>query len=192
MLYLFHTLIVLLTVVSLLPGFRKDGAWDRGAGRRTLRYFTSLSNLFCALSSLLLLVSLPGGTPPYPVWLLRYLATAAVTVTFLTVMVHLGPMLGYKSQLSGVCFYLHLLGPLLSLAAFCFFERFYPLPLGTALLGVLPVLLYGVLYLHQVVRAERWEDFYGFNKSGKWPVSFGAMLFGTFLICLLLWFLYRI
>ena len=192
MLYVIHGLIVLLTILTLRPGFRKDGAWDLGTGLHTLRYFTTLSNLFCALSSLLLLVTLPGGTPPCGIWLLRYIATAAVTVTFLTVMVFLGPTLGYKSQLSGVCFYLHLSGPLLSLLSFCFLERFYPFSFALSLLGLLPVLLYGTLYLYEVVRVQRWEDFYGFNKSGKWPLSFGGMVLGAFLICLLLRFLYTL
>ena len=58
---------------------------------------------------------------------------------------------------------------------------------GTALLGVLPVLLYGAVYLYQVIYApegKRWDDFYGFNKGGKWPVAFTGMVIGTFLICM--------
>ena len=56
-----------------------------------------------------------------------------------------------------------------------------------ALAGLLPVALYGPLYLYKILFAppeKRWEDFYGFNKTGKWPVSFAAMLAGTFLICM--------
>ena len=58
--------------------------------------------------------------------------------------------------------------------------------------GLLPVLLYGTLYLYKVVRVERWEDFYSFNKSGKWPLSFGGMVLGAFLTCLLLRLLYTL
>ena len=56
-----------------------------------------------------------------------------------------------------------------------------------SLWGLLPVVLYGPLYLYRILYApegKRWEDFYGFNKSGKWPISFAAMLAGTFLICM--------
>ena len=59
--------------------------------------------------------------------------------------------------------------------------------LGTALPGLLPVALYGALYLYRVILApadRRWEDFYGFNRGGKWPLSMGAMLLGSFLVCL--------
>ena len=55
-----------------------------------------------------------------------------------------------------------------------------------SLLGLLPVLLYGLLYLNKVVSRKEWDDFYGFNRDGKWPLSFAAMLIGTALLCLLL------
>ena len=57
----------------------------------------------------------------------------------------------------------------------------------TALLGLLPVMVYGPWYLYKIQFApenKRWDDFYGFNKGGKWPISFAMMLVGTFLICM--------
>ena len=132
-----------------------------------------------------------NGGLPHGVWLLKYLGTASVTVTFLTVMVFLGPTMGYKSQLEGWSFYLHVIGPLLAIISFCFLERIWPLSCVVALLGLLPVLLYGILYLYKVVITKQWEDFYGFNKNGKWKISFSAMVIGTFLVCILLWLLCR-
>ena len=54
-------------------------------------------------------------------------------------------------------------------------------------LGIVPMLLYGILYLYMVVISKKWEDFYGFNKTGKWPISFVLMTVGSFLISLILW-----
>ena len=48
------------------------------------------------------------------------------------------------------------------------------------------MLLYGLLYLHRVVRIKRWEDFYGFNRDGRWPLSFLAMVLGAAAVSLLL------
>ena len=113
----------------------------------------------------------------------------------LTVLFFLGPSIGYKPLLSGKDFYLHLLGPLLAIVGFCFFERFYPLALPLALTGLLPVILYGLVYLYKVVlcpEEKRWEDFYGYNKTGKWPLSFAAMMIGGALVCVALWGLYRL
>ena len=47
--------------------------------------------------------------------------------------------------------------------------------------------LYAVLYACKVLLAppeKAWEDFYGFNRGGKWYLSVCLMLLGTLLICL--------
>ena len=56
-------------------------------------------------------------------------------------------------------------------------------------LGLVPVLLYGLLYFNRVVVARAWEDMYGFNKGGKWKLSFALMTAGTVVIAVLLWWL---
>ena len=191
-----NLLIVLLTAVSFLFCFwKKEGGWSIRNGRRALRFFTILSNLFSALASLAALFLLQKGSLPYGIWLIKYIATASVTVTFLTVMVFLGPTLGYKSQLEGWSLYLHLLGPLFAVVSFCFLERFYTLSFPASLWGIVPVLLYGALYLKKVVYTSgeaQWDDFYGFNKNGAWKKSFSAMVVGAFLICMLLFLLCKI
>ena len=55
---------------------------------------------------------------------------------------------------------------------------------------IAPVFLYGCLYLKKVVFSSgvsQWDDFYGFNRNGKWRISFSAMLVGAFFVCILLW-----
>ena len=55
----------------------------------------------------------------------------------------------------------------------------------TAMLGELPVIAYGLLYLYKTQYApeeKRWQDYYGFNRNGKWYLSYAAMLTGTALI----------
>ena len=177
----------------LLHYFRKDRKWDFATGFTALRYFTVLSNILCAAGALAVLIS-PGAPMSYGAWLLKYMGTAAVAVTLVTVLVFLGPTLGYKVLFQGQDLYLHLIAPLLAIGSFCFGERDYALHFGTALLGLVPVLLYGAFYLWQVVvrKPARWEDFYGYNKNGKWYVSFALMVVGTFLLCMLLLLLSRI
>ena len=120
-----------------------------------------------------------------PLLLLNYVGTHAVLVTLLTVLVFLGPQFGYKPLLSGPDFFLHLFCPLLALISYLAWDRPPMTPL-LSLIGVIPVLLYGLLYLRKVVYAKQWEDFYGFNRGGHWPRSFAAMLLGAALLCLLL------
>ena len=70
--------------------------------------------------------------------------------------------------------------------SFCFFEK-QGMAFGTALLGMVSVVLYGPWYLYKILYApaeKRWDDFYGFNKGDKWAISFAMMTIGTFLICM--------
>ena len=187
--------IFLCTVLSYLFCFRTEEGWSVKTGLGALRYFTLLSNLFCALAALSLALALLGGEVPRWIWLVKYIGVAAVTVTLLTVLIFLGPSMGYKQLLSGRDLYLHLIGPLLAIVSFCFFERLYPFPFPLALTGVLPVLLYGVYYMYRVIycpEEKRWEDFYGYNKSGKWPLSFAAMVLGALAVSAALCGLYRL
>ena len=185
-----NAVIFVTTLTILISCFRKDGAWQIRGGLKAFRFFTVLSNAFCAVAALVMAIGQIGGAVSRPVFLLKYLGTVSVTVTLLTVFLFLGPSLGgYRELLRGDNLYMHLVGPLLAILSLCLTER-QKLPLGAALAGLLPVALYGALYLYKVVVApedKHWEDFYGFNKGGKWPVSFAAMIAGTAVICALFW-----
>lgn len=175
--------IFLITAFLTVRFFKKDGVWSFENGAVAFRYFTVLSNVFCALAALAMCLAPDQRWA----WLLKYVGTAAVTVTLLTVFLFLGPAVGgVKELLKGSDLFMHLLTPLMALTSFCVFER-RGLSFGTAMLGVLPVAFYGLFYLYKVILVpehKRWEDFYGFNKSGKWPISFAAMHVGAFLISL--------
>lgn len=150
-------------------------------GKMFFRYFTTLSNLLCAIAAAVVLLH-SGGTLPAWAMLLKYAGTAAVSVTMLTVFLFLGPAShDWKGLLSGISLVLHLFCPLLAIVSFVFFEK-TELPVWAIAVGVAPVLIYGIIYGIMVigVREERrWRDFYGFNRNGKWPVSFALMLIGA-------------
>ncbi len=178
------------TAVLMAGTFRKDGKWTPESGRKALRFFTCQSNVLCAATSLIYAAAALCGLVPEWVWILKYIGTAGVTVTMLTVFLFLAPSVGkdwYGILLKGAGnLFMHLLTPLTALVSFCVFEK-RGMSFPQSLYGMLPVALYGPMYLYKTIFApegKRWEDFYGFNKSGKWPVSFAAMLAGTFLMCL--------
>lgn len=152
-----------------------------------LRYFTALSNLLCALAALAVVVCrLGGGTLPYAVGVFKYVGTAAVSVTMLTVVCFLGPTLGYKLMFTGPDLWLHLICPLLAVVSLLLWDK-PELPFGAVFLGTLPVLLYGAVYIRRVLFApeqRRWPDYYGFNRGGRWLLSFLIMLAAAFLISL--------
>ena len=187
-----NVFIALLTLLLVLGFFRKDGKLEPERGKFALRFFTTQSNILVAAASLLTALALSSeGTIPRWIWTLKYIGTAAVTVTMLTVFLFLAPSIGkdwVKYLLTGSDIFMHLLTPLLALFTFCVFER-QGMTFCESLWGLLPVLLYGPLYLYKILFAppeKRWDDFYGFNKQGKWPVAFAAMVAGTFAICMAL------
>ena len=161
--------------------------WDTAA----FRYFTIDSNLFAALVSVLTLAYLPFLAPGAPLprwlWVLRQAATASVAITFVTVMSFLAPIFGYHYMLDGPDLWLHLICPLLQIAAFVLLEGTAGVPLRHAWWGLLPAGIYGVVYGVMVVALKRWPDFYTFNAGGRWYLSLAALLVGATLVCFLLW-----
>lgn len=184
-----------LTFTAVFSCFRTDGHWDVKRGLNVMKYYTVQSNILCAITALTIAVCILLGGVPRWAWLLKYIGTAAVTVTFMTVMVYLGPAAGYKKMFSGADLHLHLFGPLLAIVSFCFFERFHPLSFPLSLTAMIPVVLYGLLYMFKVIccpAERRWDDFYHFNDGGRWPLSFAAMIVGTLGICAGLYALCRL
>ena len=184
-----NILIALITLIIVVSFFRKDGQWVPERGKFALRFFTTLSNLLCAAACLLTALAINAGGIPEWIWMLKYIGTAAVTVTMLTVLFFLAPSFGkgaLKVLLSGTDLFMHLITPLLALVSFCVFEK-RGMTFCQSLWGMLPVVLYGPVYLYKILFAlpeKRWDDFYGFNKQGKWPIAFAGMVLGTFLICM--------
>ena len=177
--------IVFLTVLAMIALVRRVSLKKLP---ESFRYFTTLSNLFCALTALLLLLcELFGAMPAWAVTL-KYMGTVAVTVTFFTVFLFLFPASRSIEGLfsNGPEIIMHLVTPLLALLSFLCFES-RALSAWIIPLGILPVILYGWLYLNRVVMAGAWPDFYGFNKNGKWQLSFSLMILGTVAIAVLLW-----
>ena len=182
--------IFVITPLLLIRLWRRTGKESPEKFRGAFRFFTCLSNIWCSLTALLTAAAGIAGNVPEWVWILKYTGTAGVAVTMLTVFLFLAPSVGkdwYGVLLKGSGnLFMHLLTPLMALVSFCVFER-RGMTFAQSLFGLLPVALYGPLYLYQILYApegKRWEDFYGFNKNGKWPVSFAAMLAGTFIMCM--------
>lgn len=157
--------------------------------RQAFRFFTCLSNILCAAACLLTTVFAASGEIPGWVWLLKFVGTAAVTLTMLTVFLFMAPGIGKgwaKELLTGQAsdFFMHLVNPVLALVSFCVFEK-RGMTFLQALPGVMPIILYGILYAYKVLHApegKRWNDFYGLARGGKIAVSLAGLVLGGFLV----------
>ena len=147
-----NLLIFVITAGIVFRFSRKDGQRAPEQLRFVFRFYTTQSNVLCAVSALLMAVFALAGNVPEWVWLLKYIGTAAVTVTMLTVFFFLAPSIASIGKnwveilLTGSDIFMHLLTPLMALVSFCVFER-RGMTFPQCLLGVLLVVLYGPLYL---------------------------------------------
>ena len=193
---LVNLVIVIWTVQSILQFFvNVRGALLGVAGVTCFRYFTIDSNILCALSALVMLIfqlrSLCAGKPlPQSVLLLKFAGTVTVLLTFSTVVLFLGPTQGYVKMFSGNGFYLHLVGPVLAAVSLFGLEKGEaPVSKKQMLFGFLPVVIYGAVYLTEVIfiGAENggWPDFYGFKLGGLWYISLVVMMAAALALCAL-------
>ena len=164
-------------------------------GIRTFAMFTVDSNILAGLTMLLAIPytidGLRTGYYHLPDWVvvLMYVGVNAVALTFLVSLFILAPIKGFVLIFTGSRFFLHAVCPVLSILAFCCFINSHIIRLKEAVIAMIPVFIYTVVYLVMVIfiGEERggWNDFYGFaTKVPIWvsmlvilPASFGiAML----------------
>lgn len=184
---------VALAVFTRFPTVEGDiGRFQNGA--KTFRYFTTDSNLLAALASLIILPfslrTFFGVTEGLPLWVqtVKYIAVCSVTLTFLTVVCFLAPTQGWGRMFSGANLWLHLICPLLCILSYLFLESRNRLPFSATFAALIPIVLYGAVYLIAVVFVGEsgggWKDFYGFNRGGMWFVALPLLLGVSYLIAL--------
>ncbi len=190
-----NALIVICTaaiVVSYFTG--KPGVLIRN-GYESFKFFTTDSNILSAIAALIVLIFdiriLIGKDKEIPHWavMAKYIGTTSVMLTFATVMLFLGPMFGYYFVLKDTAFYMHFVGPLLALLSFWLFETSYIIPKRFIHLAAIPMAIYGVVYVIEVLvigEFDGWDDFYGFNTGGRWYLSIAAILLGTYLLAIVI------
>ena len=168
-------------------------------GTESFRFFTVDSNILAAVMSIVMLVfnfkkiKNINAEVPDSVRLLKFMSTVAVTLTMITACFFLSTVYTLKMMISGSCFFLHLITPLLAIFSCTVFEADSKMNFKKMLSGLIPTVLYGSVYIVMVLILGKanggWEDFYSFNSGileNKWYLSIIIMLFATFLISLVL------
>lgn len=157
-----------------------------GMGFRSLRYFTTLSNLLAATAAVIWMVT----AKKRPIWIerLKFVAATAVSLTFTVVIAFLGFIYGYASMYAGANFWLHLVGPVLAVAEVIFLSD-ASFSKKDALISVIPTILYGAFYVGNILinGMGGWpntNDWYGFMSWGI-PMGFAIYVFISFVTWLL-------
>jgi hypothetical protein len=175
-----NLLILILTAVSwfMMIANIQNGALS-SSGLASLRYFTVLSNLLEGITAGIFCVLILTGRQPRWAEILKLMAASAVALTFLTVMLFLGPLYGYPAMFKGANLFFHLVIPILAMAEYCILFLPRKLDKKDKFLGAVPTLLYGCFYLINIAvngvgKWPRTNDWYGFL---NWGFAVGMIIF---------------
>lgn len=187
--------IVLSTIFAVGSYFTSDPDILGSTRGGCFKYFTTDSNVLCAVSALILcffeVKQLFADQFVIPKWavILKFTGVVSVTVTLLTVIFFLAPVSCLKGGWSNFLFYfkgnvfaLHLFTPILAIISFVCFEKTVHLVAADLFWALIPTILYSFIYLYMVVFTHKWHDWYGFTFGGKLymvPVSLVGMYLAT-------------
>lgn len=167
------------------------------------KFFTVDSNVFMGIVSLAFIIEetklLKGKIKDISktMYIFKLMSTTAVTITFLTVFLYLGPISdgGIISMLQNSNLFFHFIIPVLSIITFILFEKTDKLELKNSLYGIIPTLLYASYYVTNILihmengKVSPIYDWYWFVQNGVWTAFIVApfMLLIAYITSLLLW-----
>lgn len=156
----------------------------KGNPDNRFRYFTNITTLTVGLialpNALLLVISVIRGKMFYSVFfsIVKFIGLAMVSLTFFTVLFIIAPLTSYKSMYQNMRFITHLVIPVLVLVSYLFFEEKFLFMWKISLVGMIPPIIYTIVYGINVALLKTWPDIYKVNEKGIWFVY--AMLIVLF------------
>lgn len=203
-----NIIIAILTIIStiiMMTGFKfMDGVEPvlETTKLGALKFFTVDSNVFSGIVSIIFIIvelKLIKGTEKEisnKLYILKLMATTAVTLTFLVVFIYLGNIAenGLKSLLLNSNLFFHLIIPLLNIIDFIFFIKKDKISYKCTFYGLIPTILYAIFYTTNVmIHMNNWKvspkyDWYWFVQNGVWAIIIVApvILLFTYIISVVL------
>lgn len=167
------------------------------------KFFTVDSNIFMGLVSFIFIIKeigiIKGKEKEIPknLYILKLAATTSVTLTFITVFGYLGFIAegGVLVLLKNSNLFFHLIIPVVSIITFIFFEKTNKINFKSTFLGIIPMIIYGVIYTINVLihlngnKVDPVYDFYYFVQGGIQQVFIVVpiMFIITYIISFILW-----
>lgn len=185
----FNFLIVVLVLISIYAMITTSDGFIKGSKLHALKYFTVQSNIFMGISALISLIYLLFKKDKYPTWIviLKLMSTTCLTLTFLTVLGYLAPLMGIDMVFLGANLYMHLIIPVVSIISFIFIEPKVELKFKWNFFSAIPSGTYGIVYISCLIafndygNIEGW-DWYAFGSLGL-GIGF-VMLIGLNIVAL--------
>lgn len=137
------------------------------------KFYTVDSNILVGIISLIMLIyeymflNKKIAKIPNCIYILKFVATAAITLTFITTLVFLAPQYGFYAMYNNTNLFFHLIVPVLALISYIFFEK-HDNRYKYAILGIIPMFIYSIYYVGMIIANLNNDgltfkyDFYGF------------------------------
>lgn len=205
------TILTIIATIIMITGFKFMSGVEpvlESTKIGVFKYFTVDSNLFAGIISFIFIlneISIIKGEKKEisdKLYILKLMATTAVSLTFIVVFVYLGNIAenGLISLLLNSNLFFHLIIPLLNIVDFIFFIKKDNITYKYAFYGLIPTLLYAVFYTTNVIihiengRVSPKYDWYWFVQNGLWTMVIVAptILLITYIISLILLLLNKI
>ena len=166
------------------------------------KFFTVDSNILMGLIALAFAIFeirlIKGNIKEIPnyMYILKFVGTSAITLTFLVTLLFLVPQYGVLAMYSNNNLIYHLIAPLLAIISYIVIEK-HEVKYKYAFLGIIPMLLYSIFYVLNIVLHINEGgltyafDFYGFVRGNIYNmfISFPIILLVSYLISMGLLFL---
>lgn len=151
------------------------------------KYFTFQSNIFMGIVAFIygfyqvLIFKGKKKEIPSVLRVFNFVGVVALSITFTVVIIFLGPLYGYPIMYNGANLFYHALAPLMAMINFMFLEKEGQIKFKETFFGVVPLFLYGIVYLSVVVALKAYGDlkidFYGFGAQGPgWGLFYFVIL----------------
>ena len=146
----------------------------KGSPDNRFRYFTNLSTIMVGLialpNAILLFLSAIKRkmliSTAFSVF--KYVGLSMIALTFFTVLFFIAPLTSYKEMYQNMRFITHLVIPLLVIVSYLFFEENVLFNWKLSLIGVVPSVIYTIVYGVNVPLLKTWPDIYKVNNNGLW------------------------
>ena len=182
---IFDIVIIITVMVGACIMITNSGGALSSEGLDNLKYYTVLSNIFCGIAALIrLLYSIMNKKSERKnmfIRLLKLSATGVVSVTFLTILLFLGPIYGHINLYQGANLWFHLIVPIIALIDFCLTNEGKPITFLQCIYTSAPTIVYGTAYLVNILLNGTGEwpktnDWYGFV---NWGLPVGIVIFAA-------------
>ncbi|MCF0115955.1 MAG: Pr6Pr family membrane protein [Erysipelotrichaceae bacterium] len=127
---------------------------------KSFTYFTILSNVFIiVMLGIFLVYDVLDKKKSNSLYIIKYLATTSITLTFLVFMFILAPTIpgGFLNAYGGGSFYIHFLTPFMGILDYFLFDYAYESTSIHAIYGIIPPIVYVLFAFTLGILGVRWQ-----------------------------------